>query len=179
MRREVEADARRVEDALHAGDQLPVDQCDADRGLPLARHHASRVQDPAGVLVAAIGLVEQLQEVTGRLARLIRRFAGCVPEGAAVVIERDQLVLDGGQAAADIGDRERGPVGKILDGRRPVAGEVAQGDPGERVLAVEVVRVDSRADPVLVRRVGVLALPWTSAADEAIQLQVCISTITR
>jgi hypothetical protein len=53
-----------------------------------------------------------------------------------------------------------------------MAGEVPQGDPGQGILAVEVVGVDPRAHPGGVRRIGVLALPRSPAADEAMQLQV-------
>src|SRR5690606_14312622 len=44
---------------------------------------AGGVQHPAGALVAAVGLVEDLQKMTRGLLRPIGGFAGGVPEGAS------------------------------------------------------------------------------------------------
>src|SRR5690606_37669253 len=44
---------------------------------------AGGVQHPAGALVAAVGLVEDLQEMTTGLLRPLGGFAGGVPEGAS------------------------------------------------------------------------------------------------
>ena len=66
------------------------------------------VEDPAGVLVAAVGLVEDLQQVGCGLLRSGRGIAGGVPEGAPVVLERAEPITHLLQAGAHVGEGERG-----------------------------------------------------------------------
>ena len=115
------------------------------------------VENPARVLVAAVGLVEDLQQMSSRLRRGPARwwgFARCVPIGPAVVLEAFQPALRGVEAAPGITEREAGPIGKIPFGRwsvtaritqreftkslvaiKPVFGRDAVAEPGVRVLA--------------------------------------------
>src|SRR6266540_5885290 len=53
--------------APHRGHDLDVHQRHPGRGLPGARHLAGGIEHPAGVLVAAVGLIQDLQQVAGRL----------------------------------------------------------------------------------------------------------------
>src|SRR6266511_4993485 len=55
--------------APHRGHDLDVHQRHPGRGLPGARHLAGGIEHPAGVLVAAVGLIQDLQQVAGRLLR--------------------------------------------------------------------------------------------------------------
>ena len=117
--------------APHGGEELCVDQGHPGRGLPGAWHVAGGVEHPAGVLVAAVGLVEDLEKVGCGLLRSTGGFPGGVPEGAPVVLERVEPVTHLPQAGAHVGEGERRPVGEVPFGRRAVPGEVAQGELGQ------------------------------------------------
>jgi hypothetical protein len=123
---QVEAHLVRGDGAAHGRDELGVDQGHPDGGLAGAGHGAGGVEHPAGVLVAAVGLVEELQEVAGGLLWIGGGIGRGVPEGAPVVGERVEPVAELVRAGAYVGEGERGPVGKVAFGCGAVSGEVAR-----------------------------------------------------
>ena len=84
------------------------------------------------------------------------------------MLERREPVGDGGDAAAHVGDGERGPVREVAHGGRPVRGEVTQGELGQRRVAVEAAR---RRHAIGEQRVGVLAVARDAAAHDAEHLE--------
>ena len=133
--------------APHRGQELCVDQGHPGRGLPGAWHVAGGVEHPAGVLVAAVCLVEDLEKVACGLLRSAGGFPGAVPEGAAVVLERVEPVTHLPQAGAHVGEGERRPVGEVPFGGRAVPGEVAQGELGQGPRSARAGAVPARARP--------------------------------
>src|SRR5262245_54291347 len=58
VRLQVEPDLIAADCASHRGDELSVGQCHSRSGLASTRNYSSGVQNPAGVLIAAVDLVE-------------------------------------------------------------------------------------------------------------------------
>lgn len=56
--RKVETHRRSGDGAFHPRRQLTVHQRNPDRGLSMARNDAGGIEDPAGILVAAVDFVE-------------------------------------------------------------------------------------------------------------------------
>ena len=86
--------------------------------------------------------------------------------------KESELIADRVEPAPDVGDGHGGPVGEVLDRRGPVTCEVAQGQPGQRRIAIERLRLDAGTDAVGVPGVGVLALAGSATDGEAAQLEV-------
>jgi pimeloyl-ACP methyl ester carboxylesterase len=166
---QVELHAVAADDAPHGGQELRVDQGHPGRGLPGARHEAGGVEEPARVLVAAVGLVEDLEQVAAGLLESAGRFAGSVPEGAPVVLERVEPVVHLLQAGPHVGEGERCPVGEVALGRRAVPGEIAQRELGQGLGPPEPA---GRRHAFVDERVGVLAVGDPPAADQPAQLGV-------
>ena len=151
---------------------MPATSCPSTSAMPIAdlaaaRHDAVGVDHPARVLVPAVHLVEHLQQVAGGRCRC-RGLAGRMPERAPVVVERRQLVGGTGDAATHVGHGEGGPVRQVALGGRPVRGEVAPGDLGEGVVAVEAPRFGHAIGE---QRVGVLTVARRAAGHEALELE--------
>ena len=110
----------------HCGDDLGVHQGHPGCGLAGARHVAGGVEHPARVLVAAVYLVENLQQVACRLLWPSRGIGRGVPEGAAIVVERPEPITHLLQAGAHVVQGERRSRHQVPFGRRAMPGEVAQ-----------------------------------------------------
>lgn len=122
----------------HRGDDLGVDEDHARRLFPCAEHEMVGVKYPSRVLVAAVALVEDLQDVGPWVRRRVGRLrVAAVPVGAAVVVEVGELVRDGSDAGAGVGEREAGPVGEVGFGGRAVRGQISECDFGECRVSVE------------------------------------------
>ena len=131
------------------------------------REEAVGVEHPPGVLVAAVDLVEDLQQVRRRGPAGRRLGIGAVPERAPVVLERRESIGRGLDATARVGEGERRPVAQVLRGRGTVPGDVARRDLRERLVAVEPARTGRAFGD---QRVGVLAFHDRSAAEQRLGL---------
>ena len=157
--------------ALHGRHELSVDEGHAGSGFTCPRHDASAIQHPPRLLVPAVGLVQDLQQVAGGRAGCRRGpISRGVPERERIVFERFEPVRDLRQAGADVAERERGPVREVVRGCRAVTSEIAQRQRGERLEAVEPwAGWNSVGEP----GVGVGAVGGgPAAADEGLELEV-------
>ena len=66
-----------------------------------------------------------------------RRLSGRVPERTPVVLERREPIAGDFDPMTDVGEGERGPVGEVALGRRPVTGEVPPRQLAEGLVPVQ------------------------------------------
>ena len=124
VRLHLETHALRTNRTARHPDDLSVDERHPHRCLAGPGHDAGGVEHPAGVLVAAVGLVEDLEQMPSWLQRgRIRRwpFAGRVPVGPPVVVEAFQPILHHPQPAAGVTEIEAGAI-LVFDVPFPHAG---------------------------------------------------------
>jgi hypothetical protein len=122
------------------------------------------------VFALAVGhqeLVVALQQVGPRRRGRGRRRAGRKPVLHAVEGLPHQPI-DRAQAAFDIRRRQARPVRAVLHGRRPMAREVALGQPAECLVAVQAGRRRHERRPLVEQGVGVLPPPPRAAAGEVV-----------
>lgn len=93
---------------------------------------AGRVEHPAGLhVIPPVHLIEDLENV-GRWRRAGRRLiAATAPVGEAVVAERCDVLADGGETLAYVGECQTRPIRQIPLGHGGVPADVAAGQLGQ------------------------------------------------
>jgi hypothetical protein len=101
-RTNVEGDVLAADGAIHASNDLRVDNRPPDRVLSTGDHPAGDVERLAAVLVAAVVLVEDLEEMSAGFDRVAVRCDARVPEGVSLNFEGADLVGDVGKPRTDV-----------------------------------------------------------------------------
>jgi hypothetical protein len=163
----VEGHVLSADRATHASNDLRVDNRHPYRVFATGDHPAGDVEQPPTVLVAAVVLVEDLEEMSAGFDRVAIRCAARVPEGVSLNFEGADLVGDVGKAGANIPQCHRGPVGDVAFGDGSMAGDV----PGDQLGACGVgLKSSSVRHAFGEQGVGVLAVAGRAAADQAMNL---------